>query len=97
MGSMYYVFVGVEAGSGGANDIIDQINSEWKAIINALLNSDSELLRNMGKAIAELLNENFDGIFDEGGLASGGLLKFFAKIREFFENILNFFRNLTRF
>ncbi|HQA06254.1 MAG TPA: hypothetical protein PLD98_08160, partial [Clostridiales bacterium] len=97
MGSMYYVFVGVEAGSGGANDIIDQINSEWKAIINALLNSDSELLRNMGKAIAELLNENFDGIFDEGGLASGGLLKFFAKIREFFENILNFFRNLMRY
>ena len=97
MGVLYYVFIGAERASDGATDILDQINKEWKAIIKELLNSDSELIKNIGKAISDLLNENFDDIFDEGGLASNGLLKFFAKIREFFEMISNFFKNLLKF
>ena len=96
MGTLYYVFVGIDEGSSGANDILDQINKEWKNIIGLLMNSDSEIMRNIGKAIAQLLNDNFEDIFDEDGLASSGLLKFFARIREFFEKILNFFRNLGR-
>ncbi|MGI6772123.1 MAG: hypothetical protein ACOX5C_01090 [Acutalibacteraceae bacterium] len=96
MGALYYVFVGIDEGSSGANSILDQINAEWKAVIKLLAGSDTEIMKNIGKAIGQLLGENFDDIFDEDGLAPNGLMRFFQRIKEFFDKILNFFRTLGR-
>ena len=64
--------------------LLGGFNAEVKYIFDLFANSDSEFLRDFAEAAAELLRQISGGIFDDGGLASSGLIRFFQRIIEFF-------------
>jgi len=88
---LFYLLSGGNKAIGQMNDFLGGFNAEVKYIFDLFANSDSEFLRDFAEAAAELLRQISGGIFDDGGLASSGLIRFFQRIIEFFKNLLKIF------
>ncbi|MDR1628870.1 MAG: hypothetical protein LBS36_01450, partial [Oscillospiraceae bacterium] len=91
---IYYVFYGTGIGGEQVTDFLNDFNANWKKVFEMMANSEVEFIRTLGETARNLLNEYFENIFDEGGLASNGLLQFFRSISEFFKRIAAFFSSL---
>ena len=94
LGTLYYVFYGVDKAATNADDWLTNYNNDWQFIINLMGKAETDMLRNVGNAFADILDEYLEGIFDRDGLASKGLIKFFQKIIEFFQKLITFFKSL---
>ena len=77
-----------------ADDVYHDVNNSWMFILKILETSEEPLLRDFAASLKATLNEHFDGIFTEEGVAPDGALTFFDKLKAFFQKIADFFRNL---
>jgi hypothetical protein len=94
LGNLYILFKGTESGFGGAADFLQNFNKYWTQMLNMLADSDSEFIRSFAETVKNILNDYLGGVIDEGGLASGGIVRFFQKIAEFFRRIFEMIRTL---
>lgn len=93
---LYYLFYGTNTVMDDLGSFLGAFNGEVKKIFEMFANSESEELRQFGEAAKNILQQISGGIFDEGGIASGGLIKFFQQIIEFFKNFFKMFESLFR-
>lgn len=91
---VYAVCVAATEASEKVDDTYHDVNNSWQFILKLFSTSDEPLLRDFAEELKTALNENFDGIFTEEGVAPDGALTFFDKLKAFFEKIAEFFRNL---
>ena len=91
---VYAVCVAATEASEKVDDTYHDVNNSWQFILKLFSTSDEPLLRDFAEELKAALNENFDGIFTEEGVAPDGALTFFDKLKAFFEKIAEFFRNL---
>lgn len=76
------------------DDVYHDVNNSWMFILKILETSEEPLLRDFAASLKGTLNQYFDGIFTEEGIAPDGALTFFDKLKAFFQKIAEFFRNL---
>ena len=96
LAEVYYVFYGVDIGADKTAGAVKNINKKWQEIIKKLGASNDSNEASLGNALAILLDGTLGGIFDSNGLASGGFIKFFERLREIFMKIIEFFRNISK-
>ena len=96
LAEVYYVFYGVDIGADKTAGAVKNINKKWQEIIKKLGASNDSNEASLGNALAILLDGTLGGIFDSNGLASGGFIKFFERLREIFMKIIEFFRNIGK-
>ena len=96
LAEVYYVFYGVDIGADKTAGAVKNINKKWQEIIKKLGASNDRNEASLGNALAILLDGTLGGIFDSNGLASGGFIKFFERLREIFMKIIEFFRNISK-
>jgi hypothetical protein len=70
-------------------NLLDAFNRNWVALLDAMQNSNLILIRNFGHALSNFLDRSFGGIFDSTGIASQGLIAWFAAIIAWFRRIIN--------
>ncbi|MBR5497055.1 MAG: hypothetical protein IKV76_03650 [Clostridia bacterium] len=94
MSFIYAVCIAATEASEEIDDTYHDVNNSWMFILKLFSTSEEPLLRDFAEELKSALNENFDGIFTEEGVAPDGALTFFDKLKAFFERIAEFFRNL---
>ncbi len=92
--AVYYVFVAAAEAAEGTDDLYHDVNNSWQFILKLLTDSNEPVLNDFAASLKDTLNEYFDGIFDDEGLASDGALTFFEKLKAFFQRIAEWFRKL---
>ena len=95
--ALSFVYAVCEAATKVSEDVDDtyhDVNNSWMFILKLFSTSDEPLLRDFAESLKAALNENFDGIFTEEGVAPDGALTFFDRIKAFFQKIADFFRSI---
>ncbi len=92
--AVYYVFVAAAEAAEGTDDLYHDVNNSWQFILKLLTDSNEPVLNQFGNSLKDTLNEYFDGIFDDEGVASDGALTFFERLKAFFQRIADWFRKL---
>ncbi len=93
---MYYIFYGLNTGVDGAHDKYHFINDKWSNVLESLENSGNPIVSGFAKDFKAGLNKYLGGIFDEGGVASEGIIPFFQNLIELIRKIINFFKTLFK-
>lgn len=91
---LYAVFEAAAEALENTDDVYHDVNNSWQLILKMFETSNEPIVNQFGDKLKGFLNENFDGIFDDEGIASDGAITFFDKIKAFFERIAEFFRKL---
>lgn len=93
---IYQIFYGANKGADYAASGLKSLNDMWIEILKSLNGSNDPNAKGIGSFIADILDITLDGIFDSGGLASNGFVRFWQNIINMFKKIIAFFKNIGK-
>jgi hypothetical protein len=81
------MFRAIGAFTTGVQNVLDEINRNWVAILDTMRDSDIQLVNDFVDWLTDFLDNNFNDIFDSSGLAPNGIIPFFEAIIAWVTNI----------
>ncbi|MDR2648054.1 MAG: hypothetical protein LBB67_08055, partial [Oscillospiraceae bacterium] len=71
----------------GKNNLLDTVNKNWVAILDAMKQSDLAFISDAAKSLEAFLDQNFNGVADGGGVISQGVIPAVNTVMSWFQKL----------